>query len=74
VNCSGARRKYSIQKLRKARLKLRSPEKSVGERSFGLARCLDGAARAEERGLTGGEDTGIGGRVIVDARVELVIS
>jgi len=74
VNCSGARHKYSMQKLRKACLELRSPEKSVGEESFGLARCLDRAARAEKGGLTGGGDTGIGGRVTVDARAELVIS
>jgi len=60
VNCSGARRKYRVQELRKARPELRSPEKSGGEGSFGLARCLDEAAGAGEGGVTGGGDTGIG--------------
>jgi len=60
VNCSGARHKYSVQELRKARPKLRSPEKSGGERSFGLVCCLDGAAGTGEGGLTGGGDGGIG--------------
>jgi len=60
VNCSGARHKYSVQELRKARPELRSPEKSGGERSFGLVRCLDGAAGTGEGGLTGGGDGGIG--------------
>jgi len=44
------------------------------EGSFGLARCLDGAASTGEGGVTRGGDTGIGGRVMVDAGVELVIS
>jgi len=35
-----------MQELRKAHLELCSPEKSGGEGSFGLARCLDGAAGA----------------------------
>jgi len=65
VNCSGARRKYSMQKLRKARPELRSPEKSGGEGSFGLVRCLDGAAGTREGGLTGGGDGGIGGGATV---------
>jgi len=64
VNCSRARRKYSVQELRKARLELRLLEKSR-EGSFGLVCCLDGAARTGEGGLTGGEDGGIGGGVTV---------
>jgi len=60
--------------LRKARLELCSPEKSGRERSFGLARCLDKAAGARKKGLTGGEDAGIGGGATVGAGVELVIS
>jgi len=74
VNCSRARCKYSVQELRKARPKLHSPEKSGGEGSFGLARCLDGVARAKERGLTRGGDAGIRGGAMVDAGAELVIS
>jgi len=74
VNCSGARCKYRVQKLRKARLELRSPEKLGGEGSFGLARCLDKATGAGEGGVTGGGDTGIGGRVTVDLGAELVIT
>jgi len=57
VNCSGARRKYSVQELRKARPELCSPEKSRGEGSFGLVHCLDGAAGTGEGGLTGGGAT-----------------
>jgi len=34
LNCSRARCKYSIQELKKARLELRSPEKSGREGSF----------------------------------------
>jgi len=65
VNCSGARRKYSVQELRKAHPELRSLEKSGGEGSFGLVRCLDGAAGTGEGGLTGGGDGGIGGGATV---------
>ena len=65
VNCSGARRKYSMQELRKACLELCLLEKSGGEGSFGLIRCLDGAAGTREGGLTGGRDGGIGGRATV---------
>jgi len=65
VNCSGARRKYSMQELRKARLELCLLEKSGGEGSFGLVRCLDRAARTGEGGLTGGGDVGIGGGATV---------
>jgi len=60
--------------LRKARPKLYSPEKSGGERSFGLARCLDEAAGAEKGDVTGGGDTGIRGRAMVGVGAELVIS
>jgi len=74
VNCSRARHKYRVQELRKAHPELHSPEKLGGEGSFGLARCLDEAAGAGEGGITGGGDTGIGGRVTVDAGEELVIS
>jgi len=74
MNCSGARRKYRVQELRKAHPELRLLEKSGGEESFGLAHYLDRAARAEEGGVTGGGDTGIGGGVMVDAGAELVIS
>jgi len=67
VNCSGARYKYSVQELRKARPELCSPEKSGGEGSFGLVRCLDGADETREGGLTGGGDMGIGGGATVGA-------
>ena len=60
LNYSGARCKYSIQELKKARLELCLLEKSGRERSFGLAHCLDGATRTERGKLTGrgGVDTG----------------
>jgi len=74
VNYSRARCKYSVQELRKACLKLCSPEKTGGEGSFGLARCLDEVARAEEGGLTGGGDTDIRGGATVGAGAGLVIS
>jgi len=74
VNCSRARCKYSVQELRKARLELCSPEKSRGEGSFGLAHCLDEAARAGERGLIKGRDAGIRGKAMVGAGTGLVIS
>jgi len=56
-----------MQELRKACLELRSLEKSGGEGSFGLIRCLDGAAGTREGGLTGGRDMGIGGGATVGA-------
>ena len=74
MNCFGARCKYSVQELRKAHLELCLPEKSGEERSFGLARYLDEAARAGEEDLTGGGDAGIRGGATVGAGVELVIS
>jgi len=67
VNCSGVRRKYSMQELRKAHPELRLLEKSRGEGSFGLVCCLDRAAGTGEGGLTGGGDMGIGGRATVGA-------
>jgi len=72
VNCSGARHKYSMQELRKACLELRSLEKSGGERSFGLACCLDKAVRAGEGNLTRGGNAGIGGGATVGAGAGLV--
>jgi len=67
LNCSGARCRYNVQELKKAQLELRSPEKSGGEGSFGLVRCLDGADGTREGGLTGGGDMGIGGGATVGA-------
>jgi len=40
-------------------------EKSGGEGSFGLVRCLDRADGTGEGGLTGGRDGGIGGGATV---------
>jgi len=74
VNCSGARCKSSIQELRKACLELCLLEKSGREGSFGLACCLDEAAGAGEKGLTGGGDIGVGVGAAVSAGAELVIS
>jgi len=72
VNCSGAKCKYSVQKLRKARPELHSPEKSGGEGSFGLVRCLDGVDGTREGGLTGSGDVDIRGGATV--RAEAVMS
>jgi len=74
VNCSRARRKYSMQELRKARPELCSLEKSGGEGSFGLAHCLDRAGGAGEEGVTGEGDMGIRGRATAGARAGPVIS
>jgi len=60
--------------LKKAQLELCSLEKSRGKGSFGLAHCLDRAARTGEGRLTGGEDTGIGDRATVGVGAELVMS
>ena len=50
-----------MQELRKARLELCLLEKSGGEGSFGLVRCLDGVDGTGEGGLTGGGVTvGVG--------------
>jgi len=43
LNCSGARHRYNVQELKKARLELCLLEKSRGEGSFSLVCCLDGA-------------------------------
>jgi len=64
LNCSGARRRYNVQELKKAQPELRLPEKLGGEGSFGFVCCLDGIG---EGGLTGGRDVGIGGRATVGA-------
>jgi len=69
VNCSGAKHKYSMQELRKARLELHLLEKSGGKGSFGLVRCLDGADGTGEGGLTGDRDMDIGGGATVGAGV-----
>jgi len=74
LNCSGARRKYNVQELKKAQPELRLLEKSGGEGSFGLVRCLDGADRTGEGGLTGGGDVCIGGGATVGAGARPVIS
>jgi len=60
--------------LKKAQPELHSPEKSGGEGSFGLVRCLDGADGTGEEGLTGDGDVGIGGRATVGAGAGPVIS
>jgi len=67
LNCSGARHRYNIQKLKKGQPELCSLEKSGGKRSFGLVCCLDGADRTREGGLTGGGDVGIRGGATVGA-------
>jgi len=67
VNCSRAKRKYSMQELRKARPELHSPKKSGGEESFGLIHCLDRVDRTGKGGLTGSRDGGIKGRATVGA-------
>jgi len=74
LNCSGARHKYNIQVLKKARLEVCSPEKLGREGSFGLVCCLDGADGTREEGLTGGGDVDIGGRVTVGVGTGPVIS
>ena len=74
LNCSGARCRYNVQEFKKARPKVRSPEKSGREGSFGLVRCLVGADGTGEGGLTGGGDIVIGGGVTVGAGAGPVIS
>jgi len=61
-----------MQELRKAHLERCLLEKSGGEGSFGLVRCLDGVAGTRKGGLTGGRDVGIGGGATV--RVGVVMS
>jgi len=58
-----------MQELRKAHLELCLLEKSGGEGSFGLVRCLDGADGTGEGGLTGSRDVGIGGGATVGTGV-----
>ena len=67
LNCSGVRRRYNVQELKKAQPELCLPEKSGGEGSFGLICCLDGADRTREEGLTRGRDVGIRGGATVGA-------
>jgi len=74
LNCSGARRRYNVQELKKARPELCLPEKLGGEGSFSLVRCLDGVDGTGKGGLTGGGDMGIGGRATVGGGAGPVIS
>ena len=74
LNCSGARRKYNVQEFKKARPEVRSLEKSGGEGSFGLVRCLVGADGTGDGGLTGGRDIVTGGGATVGAGAGAVIS
>ena len=67
MNCSRARRKYSVQELRKAHPELHLLEKSGGEGSFGLICCLDRAAGTGKGGLTEDRDVGIRGGATVGA-------
>jgi len=73
-NCSEARRRYNVQEFKKARPEVRSPEKSGGEGSFGLVRCLVGADGTGEGGLTGGGNVINGGGATVGAEAGAVIS
>jgi len=70
LNCSRAECKYSIQELKKAQLELHLLKKSGRKRSFGLAHCLDRAARTGGDRLTGGKGANTGG----GAGAELVMS
>jgi len=72
LNCSRARHRYNVQKLKKAQLELYSWKKSGEKGSFGLIHCLDRVDGTREGGLTGGGDMGIGGRATV--RAEAVMS
>jgi len=74
LNYSGARRRYNIQEFKKARPEVCSPEKSGGEGSFGLVRCLVGVDGTGEGGLTGGGDVVTGGGATVGAGAGPVIS
>jgi len=74
LNCSGARRRYNIQEFKKARPKVRSPEKSGGEESFGLVHCLVKADGTGEEGLTGGGDVVTGGGATIGVGAGPVIS
>ena len=74
LNCFRARHRYNIQEFKKARPEVRSLEKSDGEGSFGLVRCLVGADGTGEGGLTGGGDVVTGGRATVGAGAGPAIS
>jgi len=74
VNCSGARHKYRVQEFKKARPEVRSLEKSGGEGSFGLVRCLVGVDGTGEGELTGGGDVVTRGGATVGAGAGPVIS
>ena len=74
LNCSGARHRYNIQEFKKARPEVRSPEKSDGEGSFGLVRCLVGADGTGEGELAGEGDIVIRGGATVGAGTGPVIS
>jgi len=63
-----------MQELRKAQPELCSLEKSGGEKSFGLAYCLDRASKTRGEGLTGEEGAGARGRAMVRAEAGLVMS
>ena len=74
LNCSGARHRYNVQEFKKAQPEVHSPEKSGGEGSFGLVRCLVGADGTGKERLTGGGDVVTGGRATVGAGAGAVIS
>jgi len=74
LNCSGARRRYNVQKFKKAQPEVRSPEKSGREGSFGLVHCLVRADGTREGGLTGGGDVVTGGGATIGAGAGPVIS
>jgi len=63
-----------VQEFKKAQPEVRSPEKSGGEGSFGLVRCLVKTDGTGEGGLTGGGDVVTGGGATVGVGAGLVIS
>jgi len=74
LNCSRARHRYNVQEFKKARLEVRSPEKSGGEGSFGLVRCLVGADGTGEGGLIGEGNVVTRGGATIGAGAGPVIS
>ena len=70
LNCSGARHRYNVQEFKKARPEVCSLEKSGGEGSFGLVRCL---VRVDGTG-EGGGDVVTGGGATVGAGAGVIIS
>jgi len=74
LNCSGARHRYNVQEFKKTRPEVCLPEKSGGEGSFGLVRCLVRADGTGEGELTGGGDIVNGGGATVGAGAGVVIS